>query len=106
MKEVFKLPEYWCIEVTEQNSDIVGEYFGNISDVYKSWSKRMIKGKYLRSHNDENQIAKKGSNASFSNHEPVGLELTTEQFVKYVVEGFIEYEYDPTLEDIYKKLLE
>lgn len=102
MTEEFKLSEYWCIEVTEENSLLIGEYFSIVSQVYTDWYKRKINGKrkYLRSHNDQKQPIIKGADSSFSNHIPQGLVLTTEQFKKYVLNS-----YDPSLENIYKKLL-
>lgn len=87
----FKLEEKWCIEVTKENSLIVGEYFKVVSSVYENWWEKEIvhRGvrhrKFLRSHNDNDEPVIKGSDSSFSSLDLEGQLLTTEQFIKYVL---------------------
>lgn len=88
----FKLKEKWCIEVTEENSLIVGEYFKIVSSVYENWWETEVNlnmdrkpTKFLRSHNDYNNPVIKGSESSFSSSEIEGQLLTTEQFIKHVL---------------------
>lgn len=85
MKE-FILPNKWCIKVTEENSLIVGKHFGIMGESYKDWYKRgRIFSKYLRSHNDAKESVSLSALHSFSSNKPEGLELTTEEFEKYVL---------------------
>lgn len=84
----FKLEKKWCIEVTEENSLIVGEYFKVVSSIYENWQTGVEAGTgrdFLRSHNDQNQKVTIGSVSSFSSNHPEGQILTTEQFIKYVL---------------------
>ena len=89
----FKLEEKWCIEVTKENSLIVGEYFKIVSPVYVDWWKTEVSlqnpyrnsRKFLRSHNDHKNPVIKESESSFSSSEIEGQLLTTEQFIKYVL---------------------
>lgn len=86
----FKLEEKWCIEVTEENSLIVGEYFKVVSPVYENWSGTgWLEGperrNYLTSHNTKNRPVDKNSSANFSSKYPKGQILTTEQFIKYIL---------------------
>jgi len=110
MKEEFILPEKWCIKVTKENSLIVGEVFGNCSLVYTDWYNRdsvaYVQRPYLRSHNDDNNsYLDPNAITSFSHIKPEGLELTTEEFIKYVLNKEQTVKVDSDLENIYKKLL-
>ena len=88
----FKLEDEWSIKVTEENSLIVGEYFGKASKCYSDWydsgSKRSLwksGWKYLKSRNSIGEPVEKSSHSSFSSKEPWGQLLTTEEFEKYVL---------------------
>lgn len=89
--EKFILPEKWSIKVTKENSLTVGKYFGQASDIYNNWWEHKatepsrIFRIYLNSHNTKNQTPLNSTNNSFSSNEPENFELTTEQFIKYVL---------------------
>lgn len=86
MIDKFELPEKWCIKVTKENSKLVGEYFGKISHNYKDWKYyNNYNRPYLRSHNDNGVTVEEGGNSSFSSAGPEGLDLTNEQFERYVL---------------------
>jgi uncharacterized SAM-dependent methyltransferase len=107
--EKFILPEKWCIKVTKENSLIVGEVFGKIAEIYKDWTHNEVSFRsrpYLRSHNDyDDKYSNLEAHSSFSFSYPQGLELTTEEFIKYVLNKEQSIINDSDLENIYKKLL-
>lgn len=84
--ENFILPDKWCIKVTEENSLIVGKYFGIMGDSYEDWYLRGGNfSNYLRSHNDKGEPVSISAAYSFSNGTPEGLELTIKEFEEYVL---------------------
>lgn len=85
----FKLEEKWCIEVTKENSLIVGEYFKIAASTYKDWARNNSVWEegwiYLNSLNSYNEPVQKSASSTFSSSIPEGQLLTTEQFIKYVL---------------------
>ena len=84
--EEFILPEKWSIKVTKENSLIVGEYFKKASNIYKNWPPAVLScPDFLNSHNINNETPLNSMHNSFSSSDPKYLEITTEQFEKYVL---------------------
>jgi hypothetical protein len=106
----FILPEKWCIKVTKENSLIVGKKFGKVSTTYLDWydNNSIIyrTRPYLKSHNDSgDSYLDPNIPFTFSHDSPEGLELTTEEFIEYVLNKKQTVKVDSDLENIYKKLL-
>ena len=83
--EEFILPEKWSIKVTKENSLIVGKYFKKASNIYKNWPVGWGWADFLNSHNINNETPLNSMHNSFSSSDPKYLEITTEQFEKYVL---------------------
>ncbi len=82
LKEEWKLPEKWYIKLTEENQEIVGNFYAKYtSDCYKDsgWNS-------ISSHNSADKSilsGEKGLGASFSGNR--GTEITFDQFKQYVL---------------------
>lgn len=90
IKKEWQLPEKWCVKVTKENAEIIGDFYDKRS--FKGYKKYILAndiGKYYTSHN---KISKNSifSNAPGSNHDlsqpnAEFPEITFEQFQKYVL---------------------
>lgn len=74
--------EHWCIEITKENSLIVGAYFNEkleIKSCYTDWfnHKNYNNGKYLTSHNSSKKPITSGESKSFASVKVKGKKLTT-----------------------------
>lgn len=81
--ELTSLPEKWCIKINIENETIVGKYFNTImnASTYKNgWI-----NKYLCSHDSSNNKLSNTSKASHSRNIVDGIEITFEQFKKWVL---------------------
>lgn len=79
-KETF--PEKWQILITKENFDIITPYYAKVSSCYTQYDTISM---WIKSHNARGEEPKKGADSSFYYREPGFIAITTEQFVKYVL---------------------
>lgn len=87
------LPERWKIKLTESNLDTVGKFYDSICSVSTNcYSNGSNSGKFLCSHNnndnafilDKGEMSNGRHYANFCTSEDIP-EITTEQFIKYII---------------------
>jgi len=86
----FKLPEYWCVKVTIDNANILGEFYGkNAWHRYKDIIPNNYIGRYVTSHNKANyhSVFSDDPGSNYDLEKPSGKfkEITFEQFKTYVL---------------------
>lgn len=79
-KETF--PEKWQILITKENFDIITPYYAEVSSCY---TQRDAISMWIKSHNTYGEEPKKGAVSSFYYRGLGFIDITTEQFVKYVL---------------------
>ena len=80
IKETF--PEKWQILITKENFDIITPYYAEVSNCYTQYDAISM---WIKSHNTYGEEPKKGAASSFYYRKPGFIDITTEQFVKYVL---------------------
>lgn len=79
-KETF--PEKWQILITKENFNIITPYYAEVSSCY---TQRDAISMWIKSENRYGEKPKKGAVSSFYYREPGFIGITTEQFIKHVL---------------------
>jgi hypothetical protein len=96
------LPEKWKIKLTKDNLNTVGAFYDSICHQANCYSSGEYIYKFLSSHNNEDEkphILEKGGRDNGKHHANFRTtadvpEITTEQFIKYIINREIPVSYE------------
>ncbi len=94
MKSIDSIPEKWIIRLTEENLSTVGAYYNKIART-TCYTEESAVGHYLASHHmsqGESVISGQSSGGNYICSSDMAPEITTEQFIKYVLKQNTHYE--------------